>query len=103
MREIDSGKIKEILLSTLKEVQINSGHDWSDLSLSSRPIRDLAEFDSLLSVEVTVIIEDKLNLGNITEGRSIFISEDGEQALSIKEIISTLMTLISNKKGSKNE
>ncbi len=90
--------IQTIIIETLKEVQNICGKEWNDLDSNSVPIRDLDGFDSLLSVEVTVLIEEKLGCGELVDGSnpSIFISDDGQKALSINEITDKVEKKIKN-------
>ena len=97
---MDPDKIQAAIVATLKEVQILSGREWKDLSAGSVPINDLDGFDSLLSVEVTLMVEEKLGCGELTE-ESIFISGDGQRALSIGEITTKVQNMISKMGGSK--
>ena len=76
--------IQGVLIDVLKEVQTLSGHPWSDLPLSAKSLFDLPGFDSLCSVEATVLVEEKLG-GKKLAHCSVFVSEDGTQALSIKK------------------
>ena len=85
--------IQNLIIKTLEEVQKNmGGQKWDNLVSKSVPIKDLEGFDSLLSVEVTVLVEEKLGHGELTNGSntSIFISDDGKKALSIGEIASKI-------------
>ena len=76
--------IRQVLLDVLKDVQILSGRTWSDLPSTAKPICDLSGFDSICSVEATVMVEQKLGGKKLTP-YSVFISEDGSRALTIDE------------------
>ena len=92
--------VKTMIIDTLREVQNKSGRQWNNLVSTSVPIRDLDGFDSLLSVEVTVLIEEKLGCGELTDklNPSLFISNDGRKALSIGEITNEIEKRIKDKK-----
>lgn len=94
-------RIQSVILQTLKDIQIVSGRTWQDLPPTAVPIQDMDGFDSLLSVEATILVEEKLGCGEL-KGESIFISEDGHRALSISEIAEKVMKMIA-KKGCNNE
>lgn len=76
--------IRDVLLSVLKDVQTLSGRAWNDLPPTAIPICDLNGFDSICSVEATVLVEQKLG-GKKLSPYSVFISEDGSRALTIDE------------------
>jgi hypothetical protein len=82
-------EIQTVLLEILREVQTLSGRPWSGLSPSAKPIGELDGFDSLSSVEATVMLEESLGWGDL-EIESIFISEDGKRALTVDEIAQRL-------------
>ena len=77
-------EIESVIVGVLREVQIISGREWTELGQESKPLGDLEGFDSLSAVEVTVAIEQKLECK--FEIESIFTSEDGKRALSLKQI-----------------
>lgn len=89
-------EIQTVLLEVLRDVQTLSGRPWSGLSPAARPIGQLDGFDSLSSVEATVMLEEKLGCGDL-EIESIFISEDGKRALTVKEIAQRLSELTSSR------
>ena len=75
---------ESLVVNVLREAQELSGRKWSELSVDCKPIGDLEGFDSLTAVEATVMIEEKL--GCDLELDSVFVSENGKRALTIKEI-----------------
>lgn len=77
-------EIEANVTATLRELQHLSGRTWSDLTSASKPIGSLEGFDSLASIEATVVLEEKL--GCRIEQDSLFISDDGGQALTIRQI-----------------
>ena len=93
--------VQTAILQTLKDIQAVSGRAWHDLPLTAVPIRDVEGFDSLLSVEATMLVEEKLGCGEL-KGDSIFISDDGQRALSISEIAEKVIKMAS-KKGGNND
>lgn len=92
-------EIESVVVGVLREVQTVSGRSWTDLDADSRPLGDLDGFDSLSAVEVTVAIEQKL--GSKFDVESIFTSEDGKRALSIKQISELIGKSIGSKGHSK--
>lgn len=90
-------EIGHILLSVLEEVQGMSGRPCVGLGLDTKPIGDLDGFDSLSGVETTVMIEQRL--GCKLEVESLFVSEDGKQVLSVREIEDRLAAAVWAKGG----
>ena len=88
-------EIESVIVGVLREVQTTSGRRWTDLNPESRPLGDLDGFDSLSAVEVTVAIEQKL--GCKFDGESIFASEDGKRALSLKQIAEWVGKMLGSK------
>ncbi len=91
-------KIEITVLEVLKEVQELSGRKWEGLSPGGKPIGSLAGFDSLCSIEATVMIEQKLG-GAPLGACSLFVSEDGLNALSLEEISQYIRKLTSALQG----
>lgn len=77
-----------VLLDVLREAQDLSGHAWTDIGMEAKPIGALEGFDSLNGVEATVMIEQRL--GCTLDVESIFVSEDGRKALTVREIAERL-------------
>jgi len=84
-----------VVLNALKECQHLSGREWSDLGMDAKPIGVLDGFDSLSGVEATVMIEQRL--GCTFDVESLFVSEDGKRALTLREISERLRKLIASK------
>jgi acyl carrier protein len=78
-------QIQAGVIDVLKEVQKLSGNPCGPITAATIPINQLEGFDSLCSVEATVMVEEKLGCGVLCDG-SIFISEDGNRPLSVAEI-----------------
>ena len=98
---MEESAIQLALFEILKDVQTMSGYPCDNLTSRLVPINDLEGFDSLLSVEVTVLIEEKLNC-ELSTDESIFICSDGERPLCVEEIAKKVKTMI-EKKEAKNE
>jgi acyl carrier protein len=89
--------VQSTVLDVLREVQKLSGREWSDLAPETKPIGSLDGFDSLSAVEATVMIEEKL--GCKLDIDSVFVSDDGRRALTLKEISERLSKLLTGKGG----
>lgn len=85
--------IQAEVVKVLKEVQTLCGRDWTGLPASSKPLLHLEGFDSLCSVEATAIVEDRLGF-RLEKAVSIFMSEDGQDALSLLEISQRIKKLL---------
>ena len=85
--------IQTVVLDVLKEVQELCGRKWGGVPIAAKPIGALAGFDSLCSIEATVLVEQKLGCGPLGAS-SLFISEDGKRALTLQEISSRIHKLI---------
>src|SRR5687767_2568066 len=90
-------QIQKAVLEVLREVQEISGRPWKALPATARPIGDLEGFDSLCSVEATVMVEEKLGCGEL-KAHSFFVSEDGALALSVQETTKRIQKLIAASK-----
>jgi hypothetical protein len=91
--------VTEVVNEALREVQSLGGHPWVDLTPKDKIIGTLAGFDSLTGIEATVLIERKLALKlgrpDLSLGRdSIFVSDDGRNALDVAEIVSKVCALL---------
>jgi acyl carrier protein len=78
-------------MKILTEVQEMSGCAPPQLTPNSKPIGDLEGFDSLSSIEATVLIESALGINAGCE--SLFISDDGQNALTLDEILQRVSSL----------
>ena len=85
------------VLDVLREVQSLSGREWNGLGDDANPIGSLDGFDSLSAVEATTMMEARL--GCTLEIESVFVSEDGKRALTLKEISERLSKVLSSKGG----
>ena len=82
-REEVVGKVVE----AVRQVQEVSGREVGTIGPGTRPIGDVDGFDSLSGIEATVILSESLDQ-DLPD--SIFVSEDGRQALSVSEITDKL-------------
>lgn len=90
--------IQSLVIDVLKEVQTISGRTWKDLLPTSKPLFDLDGFDSLCSVEATIMVEEKLNQGEL-KAVSIFYSEDNGEALTLVEVSEFVQKLVNSQPG----
>ena len=87
--------IQTVVLDVLKEVQKLCGRKWEGVPIASKPLGTLAGFDSLCSIEATVLVEQKLGCARLGAS-SLFISEDGKRALTLQEICHRIHKLVTD-------
>lgn len=90
-------QVRNALLDVLREVSEAGGHTWGGVDPSAKPIGALDDFDSLSAIEATVMIEEKLSCNIPLD--SIFVSHDGNRALTVQEIVTQLMTILADHGG----
>jgi acyl carrier protein len=84
------------VVDILAEVQEISGRANSTLTGVDKPIGQLDGFDSLTSIEATVMIEAKLGID--AECDSLFISSDGSKALTLDEVVARIESIATAQK-----
>lgn len=90
-------QFQSVVIEVLIEIQKLSGRKWSGLTPDATPIGDFEGFDSLSAIEATVMIEEKLDCELGVD--SVFISESGKRALTVREIAERLTKLVQAKGG----
>lgn len=88
--------IQAAILEVLKEVQEVCGRQLGTLTGDEKPIGALDGFDSLCSIEATVLVEQKLGCAPLGPS-SLFISEDGKRALTLQETSHRIHDLITRR------
>src|SRR5262245_44715093 len=91
-------EIQAIVVDVLRDVQRLSGRRWNGIEATAKPIGSLEGFDSLSGIEATVMVEEKLGCAELGI-ESIFVSEDGKHALTLKEIAQRISKLLAACKG----
>jgi len=84
-------EIEQTLIDLLKELQTITGDATCEVTIATVPISDLGFFDSLLALETTVILEEKL--GASWDQDSVFREKDTTKALSVREIAQRLAAI----------
>lgn len=86
---MDKDELKKLVLKKLIELQELSGHDASEITLSTKPFKDIVEFDSLRALECLTEIASSIN--NVFDPSLVlcFFVENGEH-LSIDEFTDKL-------------
>lgn len=101
-RELGCGMTKSELqtaiTSAIAEVEKRCGRQEPKLQGDTRPVIDLAAWDSLLGVEATLVVEEKIGKQFALE--SIFVTDDEKpKARTIDEIVELLFETLSNEKA----
>ena len=91
-KPLTTAEVRTALVATLKELQAFSDRPWTDLSWSAKPIGCLDGFDSLASIEATVLLEEKL--GRTLKPETVFLSPDGKTALNVEEVCERIVEVL---------
>ena len=87
--------VLKVVVNALKDAQYDIKDEEVEILESTRPIGDLKDFDSLTSVQVTVICFDSLDLGHDDPLKtpSLFIDSKGN-ALTVGEVVDRILKLL---------
>jgi hypothetical protein len=89
---LDNEAVRVALVAVLRLVQKTSGRPCPAITDGIKPIGDLQGFDSLLAVEATVLLEQKLGC-TLADGTP-FISESGTRALRFGDIVDRTLAMV---------
>ena len=81
-------EIEKIIIETLRELQTGSGDTECEITRVVVPLSELGFFDSLLAIETTIVLEERL--GCSCGDDSVFKNKATEEPLTIAEIASRL-------------
>ncbi len=86
-------QIRAAVEKVLRQVQVASWRPCPEITAAMKPIGDLDAFDSLMAVEVTVLLERELNCTLPDE--SVFISVTAtKRALTVGEVVDRIFDMI---------
>jgi len=88
---MDNDEIRNALITTLEEIQINSGRVLPEINDLTRPLEDLPGFDSINAVEASILLSEHLGC-EVAPDIAIFARFG--RPLTIAEIINQLFDLI---------
>jgi hypothetical protein len=77
-------EVQGVIIATLKELQAALGTEPSEIAQGTKPLLDLDFFDSLLGIETTLVLEERLGIS--CEADTIFTDEETGEPLAIAEI-----------------
>ena len=81
-------EIEQMIVETLRELQSASGDTESDINPVVVPLVELSFFDSLLAIETTLVLEERL--GFSCGDDSVFKDKETSEPLTISDIASRL-------------
>jgi len=87
-------EILKIIISVLQEIEKNLGNEKTEITSRTRPIGDLAEFDSLTSITATIDCLECLKLNS--DIQSLFVGNDSQGnpcALTVDEAADLLVEI----------
>jgi hypothetical protein len=85
-------EVIEIVIEKLTEIQEIGEREFVPINKNTVPIGGLPGFDSLNGIEFAAIVDERLNIGEVD---NICASKDNTRALSVAEIASRILELIS--------
>lgn len=77
----------------LRQVQAASGRECPNITDTTKPIGDLDDFDSLMAVEATVLLEQELGV-TLADGTPFISSTGKKRALTVAEIVNRIGEMI---------
>ncbi len=81
-------EIQKALIGMLLELRAGTGEGSCDVTPTTAPLKDLGFFDSLLALETTIALEERL--GATFGVDNVFADEESEEPLSIADIAERL-------------
>ena len=94
---MDRKKVVETLIKILTENQKDIGEEVGDFNEKTKPIGDLPQFDSLMSVSVTVTCCTALGISVDKNIQTLFVGKNDNGApcaLNIGQVADLVLTLI---------
>lgn len=92
---MNAQEILELINVAINTIQEKTGREVRPLTDRTRPIGDLPGFSSLNGLELSIMLSKDLPLG---PDFNPCISDDGERALSMAEIVERISANISSKR-----
>jgi acyl carrier protein len=86
-------QIRAAIEKVLRQVQAASGRPCQAITDATKPIGDLEEFDSLMAVDATVLLEQELAVA-LAEGTPFTSPTGRKRALTVAEIVNRIGEMI---------
>jgi acyl carrier protein len=81
-------EIEKIIIETLTGLQAGSGDTPCEINPQTSPLTDLTFFDSLLAIETTLALEERLKCSCGED--SVFVDKTSDKVLTVSEIAERL-------------
>lgn len=81
-------EIRDAVIAAIERIQSLSGRPCQPIEDSTKPLLDVAGFDSLNGLEATIELEQKLGTLGV---ENVFLSESGKSARSIETIVNEIV------------
>jgi acyl carrier protein len=79
-----SAEIEQTIIETLQKLQAGSGEPEQKITSATSPLAELGFFDSLLAIETTLVLEERLKCKCPED--SVFVEKETAKALTIAQI-----------------
>ena len=86
---MNQAAIEQAIIGILKELQAGSGETTQEITPATTPILELGFFDSLLALETTIALEERLNAS--WDEDSVFTEKDTCRPRTISEIAARIV------------
>ncbi|MGH9352996.1 MAG: hypothetical protein ACRD2G_12690 [Terriglobia bacterium] len=86
-----TGEIEKIIIEALQGLQAGCSEPEQKITLTTSPLVDLGFFDSLLAIETTLVLEERLRCS--CPDHSVFIDKETAKPLTIAQIAERLIAL----------
>jgi acyl carrier protein len=86
-----SAEIEKAIIETLQELQAGAGEPEQKITPATCPLAELGFFDSLLAIETTLVLEERLKCKCPDD--SVFVEKETAKALTISQIAARLAQL----------
>lgn len=86
-----SAEIEKAIIETLQELQAGCGEIEQQITPKTLPLVELGFFDSLLAIETTLVLEERLKCSCPDD--SVFIDNETTTPLSVAQIAARLAAL----------
>lgn len=81
---MSQAEIEQTIIAMLRDLQAGSGDETYEITSATRPLTELGFFDSLLALETTIALEERLEL--TSDEDSIFMERKTATPRTIAEI-----------------
>jgi len=83
-------EIEQTLIEILRELQAGTGDQPCEITPTTTPLTDLGFFDSLLALETTIVLEERVGVS--WKDDSVFADIESSNPLTVAQIADLLAT-----------